>query len=144
MKQKQQSDNYYENLFLLFASIAFIDRMSKIFLQDGCFSIFCISKTFNTGAAFGILPGMTELFIAVASVVLVVIFFTVPKVNKPIQIAMVLIAGGTLANLLDRIFFGYVIDIFRIAGSSTFNLADLSNCIGGIILIYQLVKSEKL
>jgi len=144
MKQKisKKEDHYYEYLFLMFATIVFLDRIFKTFLGDGCYFIFCIRKVMNSGAAFGILPGMTWFFIAVAAIILLSILLFINEFSGNGKIALILIAAGTSANLIDRLFFSKVIDIFSVYGSSSFNLADLSNCIGGIILIIGLIRGS--
>jgi len=141
-KKAKSSEFSYENLFLLFAVIVFIDRIAKIFLNDGCISSLCIKKVVNYGAAFGIMQGMTWIFIAVAIAVLIIIFLFINDMSKAGKIAFAFIGAGTAANLIDRIFFSHVIDIFSIFGSSSFNLADISNCIGGILLIISLFKKK--
>ncbi|MEM2956459.1 MAG: signal peptidase II [Candidatus Pacearchaeota archaeon] len=142
-KRNNKKEEYnYEYLFLLFAIIVFIDRILKTFLREGCFYKFCIKKAINTGAAFGIFPGMTWFFIAIAIVILISIILFINEFGKTARIALVFIAAGTTANLIDRIFFGYVIDILSVFGSSSFNLADVSNCIGAIILIYSLIRKK--
>ena len=142
MKQKKdkKEEHYYEYLFLMFATIVFLDRIFKTFLRDGCYSVFCVKKVMNSGAAFGILPGMTWFFIAVAAIILLSILLFINEFKGNGKIALVLIAAGTAANLIDRLFFSSVIDIFSVYGSSAFNLADLSNCVGGIVLIIGLIK----
>jgi lipoprotein signal peptidase len=138
----KNEEKYYEYLFLMFAFIVFIDRLAKTFLQDGCLLQFCIKKVTNTGAAFGIMPGMTWFFIAVALTVLILILLFINEANKLGRIALVLIASGTVANLIDRVFFSYVIDLFSVFNSSAFNMADISNCIGGILLVISLLKKK--
>jgi signal peptidase II len=138
----KEEDKYYEYLFLIFATIVFVDRLAKTFLQDGCFLNFCVKKVMNAGAAFGILDGMTWLFIAVAAMVLILILLFINEMNETGRYALVLIAAGTMANLIDRIFFSQVIDIFSLFGSSSFNLADLSNTVGGILLIISLLRNK--
>jgi len=121
---------------LLFLGILALDIVTKYALAEGCFWKFCVSRAFNTGASFGILEGMTPLFIVVAAMVLVLIAYFYEKVNSRIRLAFVFIGAGTLGNLLNRVFLGGVLDVFRIWGSSSFNVADVSNLIGGIILLF--------
>lgn len=131
-----------EYLLLIFASVIFLDRMFKNYLQDSCFSVFCIKRATNTGAAFGIFPGQLWLFILVSAIVfvMVILFWKTEK----IRLALALIAAGTLGNLVDRLNYGRIIDVFSVAGSSSFNLADLANLAGAVLLvIFILGKSRK-
>jgi lipoprotein signal peptidase len=146
MNRKKESEvkegSLYEYLFLFFTVILFADRMLKTFLNDGCFWNFCIKKTMNIGAAFGILPGMTWFFIAIAAVVLISIMLFMNEFNKIGKIALMFIAAGTAANMIDRIFFSHVIDLFSVFKSSSFNLADISNVVGGILLVISLIRKK--
>jgi signal peptidase II len=128
---------------LIFLGVFFLDRLAKILLNEGCLGIFCIRTVLNEGASFGILMGMLPLFIVVSSAVLVLIVHFYDRVNSRIRLAFAFLAAGTLGNLLDRIFFGGVIDKFAIWQSSSFNVADLSNVIGGAIIIYALFYDGK-
>ncbi len=49
--------------------------------------------------------------------------------------AMALILGGTLSNLLDRIFRGAVMDYITIKGFPAFNLADAALTAGAALII---------
>jgi len=142
MSKRVKTDKNYESLFLLFASITFIDRLAKLFLFNGCFSIFCIKRAVNYGSAFGLMQGMNWLFISVAITVLFLIALFINDVNRKMRWAFVFLAAGTFANLIDRMFFGYVIDLFSIAGSSSFNIADLSNLLGAVLLVIGLFKQK--
>ena len=140
--KKEAEDNYYEYLFLLFATIVFLDRVLKTFLVDSCWSIFCIKRAMNPGAAFGILPGMTWFFIGVAAVIILAIALFIGEFKGISKLAFIFIAAGTAANMIDRIFFSNVIDLFSVFGSASFNLADLSNLAGAIMLVIGLVRKK--
>jgi len=126
-------------LFLvIFASIIILaDRLTKIFAQN---------IEINKGAAFGIFPNRVLLLIIIAFLIIILIFYFYKKVNTIMQIALILILAGTISNTIDRIFLGYVIDFIKISfipNSSAFNLADLSNIAGAIILLFTLIKKKK-
>ena len=121
---------------LLFLGILALYILTKYALVEGCLWKFCVDQAFNTGASFGILEGMTSLFIVVAAGVLVLMAYFYKKVDSRVRLAFVFIGAGTLGNLLNRVLLGGVLDVLRIWDSSSFNLADLSNLIGGIILLF--------
>ena len=124
----------YLFLAILVSILVFADRLAKILAQN---------TEKNIGAAFGILPGFSILFIAVAVVIIFLILKFYKKCGKPMQIALILILAGTISNTLDRIFLGYVIDFIRIpfiSNSSTFNLADICNVAGAAALLISLIK----
>ena len=66
--------------------------------------------------------------------------------NKWILITYLLILGGAIGNLIDRIFRGYVVDFISFTlfkkEMAIFNLADTFITIGVIILIILLFKKE--
>jgi len=127
----------------ILAGIFALDRLFKIYLPDGCLGIFCVRKTLNAGAAFGIFKGWTLLLVLAALVVLGIIASLYRSSGRMARWAFVLIAAGTVSNLVDRLLYGHVVDLFSVLGSSSFNLADLSNLAGAIILIYLMVSDEK-
>ena len=120
----------------LFLGIVILDIVTKYTLAEGCVWKFCVSRAFNTGASFGIFDGMTSLFIIVAAMVLVLMAYFYDRVSSRVKLAFVFIGAGTFGNLINRIFLGGVLDLFRIWNSSSFNLADISNLVGGIILLF--------
>ncbi len=127
-------------LLLTILVIVFIaDRLTKLYLADSCFWQFCIKRATNFGAAFGILEGQTLFLILVALAVLIVIASIYRESGRGIKWGLALIAAGTISNLFDRFFYGYVIDLFSVFGSSSFNIADLSNLAGALILVYALI-----
>ena len=114
-------------LLLLF-SIVVLDRTTKFFLE---------TKAKNYGAAFGILKGHSLLFILAAFIVIIVISCYFCKYNgKKLRLGLILILSGTIGNLIDRIYYGYVIDIIKLPffNFPAFNIADISNIIGAILL----------
>jgi len=67
------------------------------------------------------------------------------KIDHPLLLwSLVLIAGGGIGNLTDRIRMGYVVDLFDFRGFPVFNVADISVCCGcALLIIYVLVFEPK-
>ena len=127
------------------ASIIAADRIVKTFAQ-GCNFLFCIKRSINYGAAFGLFPAMTALFIVVAIImILLMIFFLYNTKSTLLQVALTLIIGGTTANLIDRIVYGYVIDVISLnfIFFPSFNIADIANITGALLLFIFLLKPRK-
>lgn len=103
-----------------------LDQLSK-YIFKGYFSI-----TKNYGAAFGLFQGYRGLFIVVAAIVMLLIFY---YRNKLDNLALGLLLGGTIGNLIDRITHGYVIDFIDLGFWPSFNLADSFSVIAAFILI---------
>lgn len=92
----------------------------------------------NTGAAFGILQGLGDVFLVLAIVVALAIVYFYPQVPKDdwtLRLAMGLEFGGALGNLFDRLTIGSVTDFVSIWRFPVFNVADLCITLGAIVLI---------
>ena len=92
----------------------------------------------NYGAAWSFLSGKVVLLIAISVVFLVVfiVFDIVEKQTKLLYtISFAMIVGGTLGNMIDRIFLGYVRDFINLEFMSfpVFNFADCCLVVGVIL-----------
>ncbi|QUL98722.1 MAG: signal peptidase II [Candidatus Fermentithermobacillus carboniphilus] len=101
----------------------------------------------NPGAAFGLFPGATSFFVitSILSVIMSIIFY--PKAEEygwPVGVALGLISGGAMGNLLDRLRQGTVTDFisFRYF-SPIFNLADSAIVVGAFVIGLVLLLSSK-
>ncbi|MBU0580561.1 MAG: signal peptidase II [Candidatus Margulisbacteria bacterium] len=95
----------------------------------------------NRGAAFGILPEQKYFLIIVSiAVVIFILWFYYKEKPKGIlwEAGLALLLGGTLGNLYNRIFQGYVIDFIDFNFWPTFNSADIAINIGVLLLVYQV------
>lgn len=93
----------------------------------------------NRGAAFGILEGQTGLLIVLALVAAVGFFLLLCREiahDRRLQIALTLIAAGSIGNLIDRIRLGYVIDYIAIGTWPKFNIADTCITLAVILLAW--------
>jgi signal peptidase II len=97
----------------------------------------------NLGASFGMMPGYRPLFIAVSACVLVAIaaFVVRRRPERPwVVVALGLVAGGALGNLIDRTVFGWVTDFIRIPFDfPVFNVADSAVVVGVAMLVWWLL-----
>ena len=105
-------------------------------------NFFNITYTENNGAAFGI--GSTS-FVLIISILIVIglIILIIKERNKITNFTpFILILSGSIGNLIDRIFKGYVIDFldFNIFTFPNFNIADICIVLGIFLLIYELIK----
>ncbi len=106
--------------------------------------VFHLSLVKNLGAAFGILKNQIILLILTALIAIVMIFFSLRR-NKRLSfysISLGLILAGALGNLIDRLFFGYVIDFLDFRIWPVFNVADSAVTIGVILLGWSILKSK--
>ena len=103
---------------------------------------FSFTLVTNSGAAFGLFPGLGSVFMIVAIVVVVVIavyYWHMPKGQWLVSVSLGLQLGGAIGNLLDRMRFGYVIDFIDFKLWPVFNLADMSIVIGVGLLALALL-----
>jgi signal peptidase II len=91
----------------------------------------------NTGISFGLLQGAVVIMIIVSLLFLLLLWYFREEFND-CKFCLILLAAGTLGNLIDRIFRGYVVDFFDLGWFPVFNLADTMITIGtaGIVLVF--------
>ncbi|MDH5736971.1 MAG: signal peptidase II [Gammaproteobacteria bacterium] len=142
--------------------VIFLDQLSKKYMtsilalcEPGfCESIvilpvFKFTLLHNRGAAFSFLndqDGWQRWFLllvsAVISLVLVVWMSRLEKNQTILKLALALILGGALGNMLDRAFLGYVIDFIVVHYENhyfpAFNLADSAITLGAGFLILDM------
>lgn len=97
-----------------------------------------IVHTTNTGAAFGMLQGFGTIFKYLAMIVVAVILYYYPKIDRKdwvLQLALMWQLGGAIGNLIDRWIIGEVTDFISVGNFAVFNLADASITIGVILLL---------
>ncbi len=103
-----------------------------------------LTRLHNTGAAWGSFSGSTALLTAVTAVLLIAVAWLVLKkiVRHPLGLcAAMLVLGGGIGNMIDRICRGYVVDMFDLEFMDypIFNLADCFVVVGVILgAIYYL------
>ncbi len=104
-----------------------------------------LTYTKNKGAAFGILPNETLLFVLIALVVVgvIVAYFRFLPANRPwLKLSLGLQLGGAVGNLIDRLRQGYVVDFVSIKSLPIFNIADSCIVVGVAILAYYLLTTQ--
>lgn len=113
--------------------------------------MFNLTLLHNTGAAFSFLAGASGwqrwFFVSLAAVVSVVLFRWL-KSLKPEEtwsaIAIVLILGGALGNVYDRVVHGYVVDFLHFYWNGyhfpAFNIADTAITLGAGMMIIDIFR----
>lgn len=106
---------------------------------------FYFTYSHNAGAAWGIFQGKTYLFVIcalIAAVGMVYYFMQSEPNQKFMRFGLVLLFGGMIGNLIDRIVFGYVRDFidFIILGYDfpIFNIADMGITIGMFFILLEV------
>ena len=143
-------------IIILSAVIVGLDQLIKYFVYNylkpidsievipGLFSLDYVE---NKGAAFGMMANMRWVFIVFTIVVIAIILFIVFKkriTNKLFVASAILLIGGGIGNLIDRIFLGYVIDYLSLSFfPPVCNFADYCITVGTVLLlVYMLFFSD--
>lgn len=107
-------------------------------------------STLNTGVAFGMFQDMSWLFIVISSLAsCLFLWLLISKkqfVMRTEKVCLGLILGGTLSNLIDRIFIGGVRDFIYLKSINfaIFNIADIAVVVGAIVFCaYFLFNSNR-
>lgn len=101
----------------------------------------------NFGAAFGILQNKKIFFIIITTIVVIgIIVYIKTNTNLTItmKIALAMVIGGAIGNLIDRVRLGYVIDFvdvnfWGLYDFPVFNIADSSIVIATILICYLVI-----
>ncbi len=140
---------------IVLAVLLFIDRLSKVFTLNCLAEKDIIVAPFlhltyvqNTGAAFGMMQGGNLLLIFVTLFIIGYLFKSWKELSSYgtlVKWGMVLILGGALGNLYDRIALGFVVDFIDLRVWPVFNAADSFITIGGCMLALALLfpKAQK-
>jgi len=97
-----------------------------------------LTHTQNPGAAFGLFPNATMLLIIVALLVSAILLWLGRQGfdRRRIAIAMGMMLGGAVGNLLDRVRFGAVTDFIDLKVWPIFNFADTALTVGALLLLW--------
>jgi signal peptidase II len=139
-------------IMIITCFIVILDQLTKFFISRNLTlhqslplikNIFHLTLIHNTGAVFGILKGHNFIFIILSSVIIILIIYYSYKTNDfNEEILLVLILGGAVGNLIDRLVFGYVIDFIDFRIWPSFNIADSAISLGVILLIIYYLKKK--
>ena len=153
--------NFYIS-FLIVALIYFLDRLSKIYviqLDKNNFgseifnsSYLNIVLIWNKGIAFGLFSfNETHLYNILSLIILIIVIIVIImslRTQGFKRYSLLMVVGGALGNLHDRIFFNAVPDFidFHIGEFHwfIFNVADMFISLGVIFMIlYELIDNNK-
>ncbi len=150
-------------LFLWISVVVFLlDQWTKylasnhleLYVPNKITSFFNLTLMHNEGVAFSILAdqsGWQRYFIAaVASAIVVWLLYWLYSNSKFMKLqntALVLVIGGALGNIWDRVYLGYVVDFVELHYAGyfwpAFNVADSAICLGAVLLIIDAFKNKE-
>ena len=154
--------NRYTLLIAIAGLVLILDQLTKLYIVS-TFSLyesvtiiedfFHITYIRNPGAAFGIFAGSAAsfripFFLTLSFVAIVgMLFFYKTVTENLLRIAISLIMGGALGNMIDRARLGEVIDFIDVHWYTNhwpaFNVADSAITIGVGLLIVDMFLKEK-
>lgn len=119
------------------------------FIKFGDFKILDLTYLENDGAIFGSMSGQTWFLVGVTSVIIIIgiaVMFMTAKKSKFLSTCIMLFVAGGIGNLIDRIRFGYVVDMFEVKlfNFAIFNFADICvTCAFVLMFVYILFIEPK-
>lgn len=129
-------------------ALNYLSQVNEISIIKG---FFAFSYLENRGAAFGILQNKL-IFLTIITLLIMggIVFYLIKykPVSKLIRISLSLILSGAIGNLIDRVWYKYVVDFILVHYKNiyyfpTFNVADMLVVIGTGLLIIYLIKEDK-
>ncbi len=156
----------YWILFVLAGSCILLDQVTKYLIIQNfrlgetlpiISGIFNLTYVRNTGAAFGLFaqahPAFRVPFFvlvpAIALVAIAYVFKKIPEGSTRLAVALSLVVGGAVGNLIDRVILGYVVDFVLFHWQyryhfPAFNVADTAICVGvGLLMLDLLAQDSK-
>ena len=158
-----QSGGWWNVVFLLIALLVVAaDQLSKLWIRSSLLvgqslfetGFFRLTYVRNAGAAFDFLQGQSFLLTIAALIAIAVLLVFIVSIQRHStfldsrlgRVAIGLVLGGTVGNLIDRLRFGYVTDFIDFGFWPAFNIADSAVTVGVILFAYSiffLYRAEK-
>lgn len=140
----------------LMVAIVLSDQLLKFYIQQNVPlnvsyevipGVLSIGHVRNFGAAWSMWLGQRWLLSIISLVALVIFGYYFKKLhhNWGYGLGFSLLIGGTLGNLLDRLFSGYVVDMFELdlINFPVFNIADCALTLGVIVILITMLKDDE-
>ncbi len=137
--------------YLLIVVIVLLDQITKFSVRGLMYigesipvieDIFHITYVQNRGAAFSLFSGSGVMLIIIPIAALSLAIWYMEKHKSEhwtLTLSLCLIISGGLGNLIDRVFMGFVTDMFDFRIWPVFNVADIAVCLGaGFLILYTL------
>lgn len=145
------SSKYFYICIVLIA----IDQVVKLFMENYLNkkvilidNFFYLNVVHNKGAAWSIMNNRVFLIVMISIVSLFILYYIQKNLDiKKTDLIFTFIYAGALGNMIDRIFYGYVIDYLDIYiykyDFPVFNLADTFLVLGFAALIVKILITER-
>ncbi len=145
----------------LAAIVFFVDQLVKYWIINvvelearvtvPVLQVFSLTWVENRGVSMGMLTADTEtgrwLLVGLTALISVVVAVWIRRERQwPEVLALGLVLGGALGNIVDRIRFGYVVDFIHLHAGPwsfyVFNVADAAITVGVVILLVRALFSR--
>ena len=154
-----KKENIFNFFFVIF--IFLLDRLSKVILinklanfdevEYEITSFLSLNLIWNDGIAFGLLSLEDRFYYNLLStiiiIVILIIFYLMIKSKGIEKYAYIMLLGGSLGNIFDRLFYSKVPDFIDLHFNNfnwfIFNVADIFITLGVILLIYLEFRKKK-
>ena len=152
--------NNFWNIFFIFI-IFIIDRISKIAIINSTEkfgeknievnSFLNLNLIWNDGIAFGLFSFNDKIYYNILTIIIIlitlIILWMITKTTKFEKLAFIMIFGGSIGNIFDRLYYSSVPDFIDIHYNNfhwfIFNVADIFITLGVILLINLELFSKK-
>lgn len=146
--------------YLIALAVILLDRATKLLIIQSLRlgqgipvipGFFDIVFVLNPGAAFGFLATLSEqvrnplfILISVVAVILIIFYHTrYLRSHRLVSVALGLVLGGAVGNLIDRLRYGMVVDFLDVHVGQyhwpAFNVADSAISIGVSLMILDML-----
>jgi len=141
--------------------VVVLDQATKIWIDSSLqynqpipvLAFFDLRLLYNEGAAWSFLAeagGWQRWFLSglavVVTTILIVWLSRLKQGTSLLAVALALVIGGAVGNVIDRIMYGYVIDFIDIYYNAwhwpAFNLADSAISLGAILLVIDALRGQ--
>ncbi len=142
--------------FVVTGIVFCIDWLSKFYVKLNFFpgesvpiinDFFYLTYLKNRGIIFGLFFPSTISIIVVSGIIIAVLLFLLGKISlksRRQKISLGLLWGGLLGNFFDRLWDGNVVDFLNFRFWPVFNVADITICVGAVVLFVEILKSNYL
>ena len=131
-----------------YSALRYLDAHTPVYILP----FFNLYLTFNPGISFSMLRANSVhgvwLLVGIACVICAFILYAFRKEkDKWARFALMLVLGGALGNVWDRLRYGVVIDFLDFYWNTyhwpAFNIADSAICIGVAIILWRTLRRKK-
>lgn len=149
--------NLYMKYYIIAGTIIIVDQISKLIIRASMNvgesiqilgDFFRITYIRNNGAAFSMLSGERLILVAIPIIVVLGALWYFRKQKEKhwtFYTAWSMIIAGGIGNLIDRIIFGWVTDMFDFSFfPPVFNIADIGVTLGCALFVFYTLAEERL